>query len=127
MNLAFILSDGCRVRIPSVDEKDTNYSIVSSSSGENIVTYNDGKMNDNANDTNFNKGNARIKNGAKVNINTASQAELETLTGVGPSIASKIIEYRKINGKFKRLEELKNVSGIGEEKYNSLKGEICIK
>ena len=34
VNLAFILSDGCRVRIPSVDEKDTNYSIVSSSSGE---------------------------------------------------------------------------------------------
>ncbi len=63
----------------------------------------------------------------KVNINTASQTELETLTGVGPSIAEKIIKYREENGKFKSVEDLKNVSGIGESKFEGLKDEVKVK
>ena len=64
---------------------------------------------------------------AKVNINTAGQSELETLTGIGPSIASKRIEYREKKGKFKKIEELKNVAGIGTEKFNSIKDSITVK
>ena len=45
-----------------------------------------------------------------VNINTATQTELESLPGIGPSIALKIINYRKENGKFSSIEEIKNVS-----------------
>lgn len=61
-----------------------------------------------------------------VNINTATQTELEQLPGIGPSIASSIITYRKQNGKFNNIDELKNVSGIGTAKYEKLKDNICI-
>lgn len=63
--------------------------------------------------------------GVRVNINTATQAELESLSGIGPSLASKIINYRIENGKFKNNEDLKNVPGIGDAKYETLKDEIC--
>lgn len=65
--------------------------------------------------------------GIKVNINTATQSELETINGVGPSIAAKIIKYREDNGKYKSIEDLKNVGGIGEEKFNSMKEQIRVK
>ncbi|MEW6032298.1 MAG: helix-hairpin-helix domain-containing protein [Bacillota bacterium] len=65
--------------------------------------------------------------GGKVNINTASQAELETLPGVGPSIARRIIEYRLQNGPFRALEELMNVSGIGEKRFAELVDLITIR
>ncbi len=61
-----------------------------------------------------------------VNINTATQSELQTLDGIGPSLALRIIEYRKENGKFKKIEDIKNVSGIGENKYESIKNKIKI-
>ncbi len=62
-----------------------------------------------------------------VNLNTASQTELETVTGIGPSTALKIIKYREENGKFKSVEELKNISGIGDSKYETIKEEVCVK
>ena len=73
-------------------------------------------------------GNAKSSqnNNEKVNINTATQAELETLPGIGPSIAVKIINYRKENGKFAKIEDIKKVSGIGENKYSKIKELIKI-
>ena len=56
-----------------------------------------------------------------VNINTATQTELETLPGIGPSLALKIINYRKENGKFSSIEDIKNVSGIGDAKFENIK------
>ncbi len=61
-----------------------------------------------------------------VNINTASIEELITLDGIGASKAQSIIEYRKNNGGFKSIEELKNVSGIGESVYLKIKDKITI-
>ena len=61
-----------------------------------------------------------------VNINTATQTELETLPGIGPSTALKIINYRKENGKFSNIEDLKNVNGIGENKFEALKKYITV-
>ena len=58
---------------------------------------------------------------AKVNINTATQTELENLPGVGEAIASRIIEYRQQNGKFDKIEDLQNVKGIGDAKFNNIK------
>ena len=49
------------------------------------------------------------------------------MSGIGPSIAGKIIEYRKANGRFKSIDEIKNVSGVGEEKFVLIKDEICVK
>ena len=63
---------------------------------------------------------------SKVNINTASKEKLETLPGVGETTAQKIIDYREANGKFKTIEDIKNVSGIGDAKYESLKDKITV-
>ncbi len=62
-----------------------------------------------------------------ININTASSAELEKLDGIGMSIANKIVKYRNENGKYKTIEDIKNVSGIGENKYNAIKDNITVR
>ena len=58
---------------------------------------------------------------ALVNINTATQAQLESLPGLGPKVAERIIEYRQKNGVFKKVEDLMNVKGIGEKSFLKLK------
>jgi competence protein ComEA len=52
----------------------------------------------------------------KININTATVEQLETLNGIGPATAKAIVEYREANGQFKSVYELTNVKGIGEKK-----------
>lgn len=61
-----------------------------------------------------------------VNINLASQIELETLPGIGPKMAQRIIDYRNNVGKFLNKEEIKNVSGIGKKTYEKLADKISI-
>lgn len=61
-----------------------------------------------------------------VNINTANIGELTSLTGIGESKAKSIIEYRTKNGKFKKIEDIMNVTGIGESAYNKIKNNITI-
>lgn len=56
-----------------------------------------------------------------VNLNTATQAQLETLPGVGAKAAQRILEYRQKNGSFKKIEDLMNVKGIGEKAFLKLK------
>lgn len=66
------------------------------------------------------------KDSNKININTATIQELDSLPGVGEATANKILNYRQENGKFKSIEEIKNVNGIGDKKYEDLKEVICI-
>lgn len=61
-----------------------------------------------------------------VNINTATQSELDGVKGIGPSKAQAIIEYRGKNGPFKNLDDLKNVKGFGEKSIAKLKGELSV-
>jgi competence protein ComEA len=61
-----------------------------------------------------------------VNINTADEAELETLPGIGPAKSAAIIEYRKTNGGFKSVEELQSISGIGPKTFEKLKDKITV-
>lgn len=66
-----------------------------------------------------------VSNG-KVNINSATEVELETLPGVGPSTASKIVTFRQKSGNFKKIEDIMNVPGIGEGKFEDMKEFISI-
>lgn len=66
------------------------------------------------------------KAGDKVNINTADEKALDTLPGVGPAMAQRIIEYRETEGAFQSLEDIKKVRGIGEAKFAKLKDRICL-
>ena len=123
INLAYVLRDGMKVNIPSKEDlkKDTNFEYITMSSG-------DGK-NDNASENEnslSSKSNKDSNNNRTVNINTATQTELETLPGIGPSIALKIINYRNEKGKFSSIEEIKNVSGIGDNKFENIKKYIIV-
>jgi competence protein ComEA len=63
---------------------------------------------------------------AAVNINSATREQLEALDGIGPVKAQAIIDYRKKNGPFKRLEDVKNVDGVGDATYDKIRGDIAL-
>lgn len=115
INLAVTLEDGMKVYIPSVKEDDLNSSIL------------DGEFESNDNINNNNSKNTKMLNNSKININIATQAQLELLPGIGPSTANKIVDYRSEHGKFKSIEDIKNVSGIGNSKFDKIKDLITIK
>ncbi len=119
VNLAYVVDDGIQIYIPSIKDVTTvgeerQTSFIREDAGDDII--------------NTNASNDDSKHqGGKVNINTANAEKLQTLPGIGQSTAQKIVEYRTQNGKFKTEEDLKNVAGIGESKYNSLKDKITVK
>ena len=70
-------------------------------------------------------GTSGITNG-RVNINTADSITLQTIPGIGPSKASRIIDYRNTSGKFKKIEDIKNVTGIGDATFENIKDYITV-
>ena len=112
VNLAYVLLDGQKLYIPNKKDKISEY--ISEGGGQNVITGTEANSN-----TEMNKS-------KKININTAGKEELQKISGIGPSLAEKIISYRNSNGKFKKIEDIKNVNGIGENKYRNIKGSICI-
>ncbi len=112
INQASIIRDGQQIAIPTHDEvANGTYGI----SGYHGL--------DKAEESYADTGSQATQ---QVNINTADVQTLDTLPGIGPTTAEKIIAYRKENGPFRTTEELKNVSGIGESKYQDLVKRICI-
>lgn len=99
INLAYEVSDGEKIYIPSIFDEENEYNV----SSDNETVNN------------------------KININKASVEELQTINGIGESLANKIVNYRKENGRFSSIEDLKNVSGIGDKKYENIKEYIVIK
>jgi competence protein ComEA len=63
----------------------------------------------------------------KININTATQTELESLSGIGPVIAKAIIQYRLENGPFENIEEIQEVSGIGPVTFEKISADITVR
>lgn len=89
---------------------------------------NDGCYKTDANKTSSNtsSSNDEVKVTGKVSINTASKEELMTLSGIGEAKAGAIIEYREKNGNFASIEDIKNVSGIGDAIFEKIKDNITI-
>lgn len=114
VNLAYVLEDGIKIRIPRLSDEEDSNSIFNEGSGGNIIEENDESTSTNQTSKN-------------ININKATESELQTLPGIGASLASRIIDYREQNGKFTTIEEIKNVNGIGESKYDQIKEFICVK
>ena len=102
INRAAPVNDGDKIYIPSIEEAPKQGEVQNSA------------------------GSGAYYDNSKVNINTADSAELQTLTGVGPATAEKIIAYRESNGRFASIEEIKNVSGIGDKTYEKLKDYITV-
>lgn len=63
---------------------------------------------------------------ALININTATPEELQSLSGIGETRAKAIIEYREKNGKFQTIEDIKNVSGIGDSTFENIQNDITV-
>lgn len=106
LNRASKVADGQKIYVPKV--------------GEQTVTAGDGA-----------DGGAAASPGVSdatglVNINTASASELQTLSGIGPSMAQSIIDERTQNGAFTSVDDLMRVSGIGEKKFAKIKDCICV-
>ena len=116
VNQALILSDQDQLNIPTKEEtaalaedaEDASYGLISGA------------------DLTISGGSSSSDISGKININTASQEELETLPGIGETKAAAIIAYREDNGDFASIEDIQNVSGIGEATYNNLKEFITV-
>ena len=107
VNLARVLSDGEQVSVASKNSSTINTKDVDSSVSE--ISPNSSNSTPN-----------------KININTASTEELMTLDGIGEATAEKIITYRQEQGSFKSIDEIKEVSGIGDKKYEAIKDFITV-
>jgi len=107
INLVYILEDGLKIKIPAIGE-DMH---ITEENGENVIIENEEEEEENT----------------MININKAETEELMQLPGIGEAMAQRIIEYRKENGNFEKIEDLQNVSGIGEAKFNKIKANICVK
>ena len=105
INLAKRLVDEEKIYVPKIGEElkeDIKESTMSSSTSSSKL------VNDNG----------------KININTANKEELMSLPGIGEALANRILDYRQ-NNKFKSINDIMNVSGIGEKKFDSIKDLIC--
>lgn len=107
INQAEILTDGQKLYIPSKKEAEAGQTAipVPSSSGYSYSS---------------------LSQTQRININTADSSALQQLSGIGPATAEKIIDFRNQNGKFKTIEDIKNVSGIGEKTFEKFKDKITV-
>ncbi|MCG1022306.1 helix-hairpin-helix domain-containing protein [Sutcliffiella horikoshii] len=103
VNLASLLTDEMVIIVPREGDEEVGEVLIKSSNSPETVSA-----------------------ASKVNINSASEAELTTLTGVGPAKAKAIIDYRTDHGLFKSIEEIMNVTGFGEKSFEKLKDEITV-
>ncbi len=101
VNMAAKLSDGQRIYIPRKNEINVNNNSTSSNTGES-------------------------NQNSPININTASSSELDGLPGVGPATAQAILSYRQQHNGFRSINELRNITGIGDAKFAKLRPLVTV-
>ena len=110
INLAALLKDGQKIIVPYKTYSETGEEI-------NTNTYNYVESV---------YSSSSVSTSAKININTANANMLQTLPGIGPVLSERIIEYRNQNGLFGIIDDIKDVSGIAEKKFEGIKDLICV-
>lgn len=116
LNLAAILIDGTTIKIPAVGSEEPVDPMIAETSESTYRTSSSPAPD---------ASSGKITSGT-ININTAGVADLMRLPGIGESTANKIISYRTSSGGFMAIEEIMNVSGIGEKKFESMKQYLSI-
>lgn len=106
VNLALPLTSGMHIHIPAADRVDSAPPLIEEALPAATL--------------------APRATGQLINLNTATSAELETLPGIGPSTAQKIIDFRVANGPFATIEEIQNVSGIGPGKLEQIRELVTV-
>ncbi len=115
VNLAQSLNNGAQVYVPSEDEEVAVVAVVNNTA----VSDNENKQ--------LNSNTPLSENsGGLININTATIEQLESLSGIGPSTAQKIVDHREENGLFVVIEDIMDVSGIGEAKFGQMEPFITV-
>lgn len=113
INRAIQLKDQDKIHIPYKGEKVESATTISQNQDLNSKT-------------DSSKNNSGTSNSEKINLNTATAADLQKLNGIGEKRAQQIVDYREQNGKFKKIEDLMQVSGIGEKTFAALKDQLAI-
>ena len=113
LNLAAHIQDGQKIHVPKVGEIQAEAQLAQNSTEHSVAQRDSSSP-------------ALQASSGLININTASQEELETLPGVGERTAEAIIASRQNEGSFSSIEDIKRVDGIGEKKFNKLKAKICV-
>lgn len=113
INRAEFLNDGDKIYIPEFIEDEDGNAVPAAETSAGTASSDAGSSDAGSS--------VRVATDGKVNINTADSTQLQTLNGVGPATAQKIIDYRTMNGRFTSIEDIKNVSGIGDKTFEKLK------
>lgn len=117
INLAMNLEDSQHYIIPYKGQDDQGLEAGQSGQARGQVSGSGGQVG----------GPGQGSSDGKININTADEKSMESIPGVGPATAKKIVDYRTKQGKFASIEDIKNVSGIGDKKFESMKDFISVK
>ena len=110
INLAALLKDGQKIIVPYKTYSETGEEINAKAYNHTASVY----------------SSSPVSISAKININTDNANMLQTLPGIGPVLSERIIEYRNQNGLFGVIDDIKDVSGIGEKKFEGIKDLICV-
>lgn len=110
INLASLLKDGQKIIVPYKTYSEAGEEIITNTSNYVASEY----------------SSSPVSTSAKININTANANMLQALPGIGPVLSERIIEYRNQNGLFGVIDDITDVSGIAEKKYEGIKDLICV-